>query len=189
MTDQELHDYAADHLYYELLMLYETAMRLVHDPAIQTDWILRNAMIESFTIHARALVLFLYRSKQRPDDVTAEEYVKDPVAWRAARGPIPPDLQTVIERTGKEIAHLTTGRFPAGDPRKAWSPEPIFRLFFDPLKRFVTDVPPGRLDSSVLAFIAALPTRPASGAGAPTPGGSGTPTGMIMGGGTSVSTP
>lgn len=27
MTDQELHDYAADHLYYELWMLYETALK------------------------------------------------------------------------------------------------------------------------------------------------------------------
>jgi len=28
MTDQELHDYAADHISYELTMLHETAQRL-----------------------------------------------------------------------------------------------------------------------------------------------------------------
>src|SRR5947209_13763848 len=125
MTDQELHDYAADRLDYELSMLHEMAMRLVHDPAIHTDWVLKNALIESFTIHARALALFLYWGKKRAGDVTAEQYVKDVDAWRAARGPIPPELQTVIDRTGQEIAHLTIGRFPAGDPKKGWSPEPI----------------------------------------------------------------
>ena len=167
MTDQQLHDYSADHLYYEISMLYETAMRLVHDPAMQTDWISRNALIESFTIHARALSFFLYKDKQRPDDVTAAEYVNDVDAWCADRGSIPPELQTVIDRTGKEIAHLTTARISPGDPRKAWTPEMIFREFCGPLKRFVGHVPSGRLDISVLSFVAALPTPPTSGAPVP----------------------
>jgi hypothetical protein len=197
MTDQELHEYATDHLCYELSMLYETARRLVYDRAIHTDCILKNALIESFTIHARALVLFLYRGKQRADDVTAEQYVKDVDAWGTTCGPIPSELQAVIDRTGKEIAHLTTGRLPAGDPKKGWSPEPIFREFFEPLRRFAAHVPPARLDASVVAFIGALPAAPAPGSvpppaaaptALPTPVNSGTPTGMIIGG-TSVSTP
>ena len=92
MTDQQLHDYSADHLYYEISMLYETAMRLVHDPAMQTDWISRNALIESFTIHARALAFFIYKEKRWHDDVTAAEYVNDVGAWCADRGSIPPEL-------------------------------------------------------------------------------------------------
>lgn len=38
MTDQELHDYSADHLYYELSMLYETAARLVHEVVSRVLW-------------------------------------------------------------------------------------------------------------------------------------------------------
>ena len=86
MTDQELRDYTADHVSYELTMLHETAMRLKHEKAIDTDWILKNAFIESFTIHARALALFLYKGPKWQDDVTAEQYVKDIAAWKAARG-------------------------------------------------------------------------------------------------------
>src|SRR3989442_15048131 len=172
MTDQELRDYAEDHVSYELTMLYETAMRLKHEKAIDTDWILKNAFIESFTIHARALAQFLYfgpkptgRRPKATSDVTAEQYVKDVAAWEAARGTIPAELQEVIDRTGKEIAHLTTGRRPASDPRKNWNFEQVFRMFFAPLHLFLKHAEPARLDASVPAFISALPTPPASTAG------------------------
>ncbi len=151
MTDQELHDYAADQLYYELLMLYEAAARLVKDQAVHSDWVVKNALIESFTVHARSLAVFLYpeEARKRPNDVTSDEYVKDIQQWRKARGAIPRELRTTIQRTGKEIAHLTTKRHPSGAPQKAWDPEPIVRAFFGPLKLFAAHVPAGRLDASV----------------------------------------
>lgn len=158
MTDQELHDYSAGHLYYEMWMLYETAARLVHDPAVHSEWVLKNALIESFTVHARSLAIFLYpeEAKKYPDDVTSDEYVKDVRQWGQARGTISPELKTVIQRTGKEIAHLTTKRHPPGAPEKVWSPEPIVRAFFEPLRLFAAHVPSGRLDVSVSAFISNL---------------------------------
>jgi len=160
MTDQELRDYAADNISYELTMLYETAMRLKYEKAIDTDSILKNAFLESFTIHARALALFLYFGQKRTGDVTAEEYVKDVAAWKAARGAIPGELQEVIDRTGKEIAHLTTGRRPSSDPWKGWSFEHVYRMFFAPLHLFLKHAEQARLDVSVAAFISALPTPP-----------------------------
>jgi len=163
MTDQELHDYAADQLYYELWMLYEAAARLVHDHAVHSDWVVKNALIESFTVHARSLAIFLYpeQAKKRPDDVTSDQYVKDIGQWRKARGAIPPILRTMIQRTGKEIAHLTTKRHPPGAPQKAWDPGPIVQEFFEPLKLFADHVPTGRLGVSVSQFIASLPPRTA----------------------------
>jgi len=85
--------------------------------------------------------------------------------WKAARGPIPADLQEVIDRTDKEIAHLTTARRAAGDPRKAWSFERLYTMFFSPLHLFLKHAEPARLDVSVVAFISALPTPPGSTAG------------------------
>jgi hypothetical protein len=160
MTEEELRDYSADHLYYELFMLYETASRLRGDPAVEGDWVVMNALIESFTIHARALMCFLYpgeKTRPYPTDVTAECYVSDVTGWRRVRGTLPSMLETVKTRTSKETAHLTTGRHPAGSPLKGWSPELILRAFFEPLRAFAEHVPAGRLDVSVTAFIAALP--------------------------------
>lgn len=165
MTDQELHDYAADHLYYELWMLYEAGARLVHDPAVHTDWVLKNALIESFAIHARSLTIFLYpeNSPKYATDVTSFDYVRDVQPWRSARGPIVPELKQVKDRTAKQIAHLTTERHPPGSPEKVWSPEPIVRAFFEPLRLFMAHVPAGRLDVSVLAFLANFVPTPSEG--------------------------
>jgi hypothetical protein len=159
MTDEQLRDYAADQIYYELWMLHETAMGLKHGP-IDTDWVFKNAYLESFTIHARALAFFLYYGPQRSGDVTAEDYVRNVDAWKSARGTIPAQLQEVINRTGKEIAHLTSNRRAPGDPKKAWIFEHIFRLFFQPLHLFLEHAEPGRLHVSVVGFITALPTPP-----------------------------
>jgi len=153
MTEQELRDYAADHISYELSMLYETAMCLEHGKALDTEIIVTNALVESFAIHARTLAQFLYYGPRRPGDVTAEEYVRNVRAWKEARGSIPPELQEVIDRTGKEIAHLTIRRPPSGDPQKRWNVAHVFRLFFRPLHVFLAHTEPARLDVGVAAFI------------------------------------
>lgn len=159
MNDQELRDYSADHLYHEMWMLYDTGTRLVQDPAVHNDPVVKNALIESFTVHARSLAKFLFpkEGKKFPDDVTSDEYVDDVQQWRQARGPtIPPDLEGIIQRTGKEIAHLTTKRHPSGTPEKVWSPKPILQTFLQQLVLFATHVPPGRLDVKVTDFISKL---------------------------------
>jgi hypothetical protein len=189
---QELFDFSADHLYYELWMLYETGARLVHDPAVPGDFVLRNSLIESFTVHARTLAAFLYPDEVRPrdDDVISDHYVKDIEEWRTARGPMPPELKEIMRRTGKEIAHLTTKRLPPGDPKKAWAPGAIVQALTAPLKLFRAHVPPGRLDLSVTHFIAELPapaTAEASTASGPF-GSTSVPTGQITHR-TDVSTP
>ena len=60
MTNDELVAYAADHLYYELSQWYESGARLVNDPKIHEDFIVKNALIESFAIHSRVLSAFLF---------------------------------------------------------------------------------------------------------------------------------
>ncbi len=96
----------------------------------------------------------------RPDDVTANHYVADSEKWRQERGPIPEDLKTIIRRTAKEIAHLTTKRHSAGSPAKAWNPEPLYRAFCAPLRTLAEHVPARRLDGGVRFFIAQLPQPP-----------------------------
>ena len=159
ITDQELKDYSADHLYYELWMLYETATLLVHSlGGAEVNFVIRNAVLESFAVHARSLAGFLYHESKRDDDVTAEDYVENLEAWRVARGQMPNELDVTVFRTGKEVAHLTTKRYPPGSSQKVWSLKDIFRAFIQPLKLFVTHALPGRLDVSVIAFIGSLPS-------------------------------
>ncbi len=156
MTDAELRSYSQDHLYYELWMLFETASRVLNDRALHDDRLLKNAVIESFTVHARALTVFLWPDVVRSDDITSDHYVIDPAAWASARGPIPGVLKTVIRRTAKEIAHLTSARHRFYAPEKMWDAEPILAAFREPFRVFAAHATPGRLDASVSMFIATL---------------------------------
>ncbi len=164
MTDEELQDFAAHHISYELMMLHEAASGLKWRPNLDSDFTLKNALIEAFTVHARVLAQFLYYSpsKKFPNDVTAEHYVKDVDTWKAALGPIPAELQEVIDRSSREIVHLTKGRRPPDDPKKGWTIERVYLLLCRPLHLFLKHAEPARLDISVTAFIRELPMPPDS---------------------------
>jgi hypothetical protein len=96
--------------------------------------------------------------------VAAEHYVRDVQKWKAARGDIPAELQEVIDRAGKEIAHLTQGRRHPRDPKKGWTIEHVYRLLCRPLHLFLEHADPARLNAtSVPAFIQELPMAPGSG--------------------------
>jgi hypothetical protein len=68
---------ASEHLHYEWLMLCETANRLAADSF--EDNTSKNAFLESFTIHARALLHFLFPegAPLKYDDVIAQDYVNN----------------------------------------------------------------------------------------------------------------
>lgn len=94
--------YLAEHYIYEVNMLRETHRQL----ASATDTCLRNALMESFCVHARALLDF-YKSMPRGDDVVATHFVPSSQFTAAATAQLPNDLRT---RVNKQIAHLTASR-------------------------------------------------------------------------------
>jgi hypothetical protein len=105
------------HVSYEWAMLKGTIALLATTPADQT--VLVNALIESCTIHARALMAFLYPGARHPDDVLAEDFF---VAgdWERQRPPAPPEFGPARNRVNKEIAHLTYTRRAVTPEIKSW---------------------------------------------------------------------
>lgn len=160
MTDAEMQVYSRDHLYYEVWMLHETASRLLQHRGLHEDRALKNGVVESFTIHARALTLFVYpeQTHKRAGDVVAADYIIDIPGWDRARGAISPILTNVIWRTGKEIAHLTTNRLDYGHPDKDWPLVSIVDALRTVLGLFVAHAVPQRLDSFVAGYLRALRT-------------------------------
>lgn len=109
---------AADHLSYEIEMLDRMATALAL--GLAGDGPIKNAFLESFVIHARVLLQFLYDETPRPDDVIAEDFFKDPSAWRSSRPAMTALLSTVRRRVGKEAAHLTYARQVVNPEDKPW---------------------------------------------------------------------
>jgi hypothetical protein len=96
---------ASEHLSYELWMFNSLAQAMVSGVFGQSA--LNNAILESFTFHARILLDFLYAENPRLDDVIAEHYFDSPANWSAIRPNKSELLKGVHKRVGQEVAHLT----------------------------------------------------------------------------------
>jgi hypothetical protein len=156
MTDLELTVFSAMHLHYEIDMLVRVAERplgLRGQPIYTVD---RNALVESYAIHLRNLIDFLYASP-KGDDVGAVHYVRDVARWGAALGPMPAVLTEARERVGKQIAHLTRRRFEDGAAEKTWHPETEIPAITKSLKLFIEHSDPMKLHSVVTARVEWLP--------------------------------
>jgi hypothetical protein len=111
---------ASDHLHYEIWMFNALAGGMAC--GIFGQGPLSNAVLESFTIHTRVLLDFLYANteKAKTDDVMAEDYFTPPSTWTEAR-PAKSDLiGSVHRRVGKEVAHLTYARQDVTPETKPW---------------------------------------------------------------------
>ena len=81
---------------------------------------LLNALLESFVIHLRALIDFLYSDRPREDDVIAEDYFLNADDWIKFRPEQSEVLKLAKRRAGKEIAHLTYARLDVTAETKPW---------------------------------------------------------------------
>jgi len=97
------------HVAYEWDMLVDLANLL---PGLEgaPNKLVRYACIESFLMHARQLLLFLYEgpTRKRDDDVYAVQYA---ATWATVRPKeVPPSLLEMKDAVDKRVAHLTTQR-------------------------------------------------------------------------------
>lgn len=103
----------------------------------EDDPVLQNALLESFGIHVRALIDFLWLDRPLKDtDAIAHDWIE---GWR------PPEMSDrlahVKERVGKEMAHLSYNRLEVPEDKKGWmvlgiGPEAIVAF-----AQFATEVP------------------------------------------------
>jgi hypothetical protein len=110
---------ALEHLYYEIDMLQGTMERL--ETGSTEDRIFHNALVESFTIHARNLMHFLYPIGEKPSDILAADFFEDEEYWLKNRPGAPKEFDTARARVNKEIAHLTHDRLSVTPERKLWN--------------------------------------------------------------------
>ncbi|MBW1996727.1 MAG: hypothetical protein JRJ29_02045 [Deltaproteobacteria bacterium] len=132
-TDDELRA-ASDHLWYEIWMLNSCTQLLASGI---NDRVIKNALIESFAIHARQLLHFLYpdRYKVKEDDLVAYDFFPTEDEWKNNRIDIWKNLPSdLTKRVGKEIAHITYFRQSVTD--KTWQINEINAEFISACKRF-----------------------------------------------------
>jgi hypothetical protein len=100
-----LRRFADEHLLYEAGMLYEITIKLMNRHH-EDDPVVENALLESFGVHARNLIDFLWLGKpMKATDAIAADYTVD---WRAPT--MSEQLSRVKDRVGKEMVHLSYNR-------------------------------------------------------------------------------
>lgn len=142
----------SEHLFYEYWMFNSLAQAMAS--GIFGQGALNNAVLESFTLHARILLNFLYAWEPKPDDVIAEDYFDEPSQWLTVRPEKTETLNVMIPtRVGKEVAHLTYARLDITAEAKQWpfiqianEINTVFNAFLNNVakNRLVSDLPDNR---------------------------------------------
>ena len=134
-TDDELQR-AVVHVNYEIDMFKAlTSHFQKSQKGIPDDTLQNNAYVESFVLHLRNLIDFLYapRNPKQPDDMRADDFVKDAVEWNKVRPAKTPLLRDAEMRVDKLAAHLTYARV---ELSKKWRYPDIYSDLSKVLQRF-----------------------------------------------------
>jgi hypothetical protein len=145
----------SQHLLYELQMLIGTARILeAMDSLEKSDFETRvtyNALLESFCMHARVLLSFLYDDNPKKDDVVAGHFF-DPGYWFLKRPQMALVLEKLRTKISKRVAHLTYYRTMTGS-EEAWEYAKIADEVVLLFGRFRDLAPVGTLSSAFCEFL------------------------------------
>jgi len=114
---KELADISS-HLYYEFSMFVSLTQEMLKGCP---PGAINNAILQSFALHVRNLIDFLYNDNHQTDDVYAGDFFENPEDWLKLRKPISPILAQAKKRANKEIAHLTYSRARVKPDEKKWA--------------------------------------------------------------------
>lgn len=110
---ERLRRFAEAHLLYEAGMLYDVTSGLMNRHH-KDDLIVENALLESFGVHSRNLIDFLWLDEpMKHTDAIASDYVDD---WKAPA--MSERLSKVKGRVGKEMVHLSYNRLDVPEDEK-----------------------------------------------------------------------
>jgi hypothetical protein len=145
-SDAEALEYADEHLIYEVGTLRVCRDVLANGP----PQVLKNSMIESYAIHLRNLIDFLYPQNTQATDVTFRDYIPKTLKWSPSK--VTASLRMARDMANRQIAHLTTHRFPGIHPGKRWELSRADEVQ-ERLKDFAEKADPGRLSEKVRNFL------------------------------------
>jgi hypothetical protein len=134
---------ASKHLGYEYKMFIETA-KILSEGKFENNTV-KYALIESFAIHTRNLIDFLYKDPIK-DDITAGYFLDDQEIWRSKRPEKSSFLGDIRFRANKEVVHLTGTRYDVNEVEsKPWPYSKIANEINQIFREFIQLVPSQRL--------------------------------------------
>ena len=136
---------SAEHVYYEISMLYFVTQNLAKNPVIYSHQYFLNLMIESMGIHIRNLLNFFYApiSKRYRDDILAEDFVSNLKHYKKNRTKLK-KLGYIKKRVSKQLVHLTYHRNKYNKKTKSWNFNSIYLDIYPTIVAFYESLPKHR---------------------------------------------
>lgn len=138
------------HLWYEFSMFLALTQELCKGYPPGT---INNALLESFALHVRNLIDFLYAENPGRDDVYAGDFFQCKEDWVNIRPQITALLEKTKKRANKEASHLTYSRIKVTPEEKKWYFVKIFQDMGRAFDVFVEKVDKELLDSDWENFL------------------------------------
>jgi hypothetical protein len=145
LSNEQLRLYFNEHVRYEMQQLINTTDAIARKLPIHNG--LQYMVVESFAIHLRNLITFLYPYSKRENDVCAEDFFININAWNNLRPKISLTLEHAKDRADKEIGHLTTLRQFGTPESKKWDVVSLTDEIFPTLKLFCDSADKSKLNS------------------------------------------
>lgn len=146
-SDEELREFAEEHLTYEVNMMIGAAKGLSQPSNSQFAI---NALLESFAIHLRALIDFIWESPDVwKDDAIGCDFFNSTEQWKKVRPDFPAALEPARSRTGKEVAHLTYARMKVTPETKGWNIGEMTEAMVRALKVFADNADKKRIGKAL----------------------------------------
>ncbi|MFH1444630.1 MAG: hypothetical protein ABIG34_04580 [Candidatus Peregrinibacteria bacterium] len=130
-------------LQYEVDMFISTAAQLNPENDRPLFGGARNAMLESFLIHARVLKGFFFDAPSYPDDVSAKHFFDNDQDWPLTCEGECPYLYANMSRISKAVAHLSYERI-GYEEDKNWDIRSILHELMTVWERFLSSLPHDR---------------------------------------------
>jgi hypothetical protein len=136
----------SEDLHYEFWMLGVALWFFLHPRSQQET----NIAIESFGIHARVLVDFLFSELGSQTDVLAIDFLDDEQSWFKLVNSKKTLYDYIRLRTGKEIAHLTANRLNVTPEEKEWDCKDVYEQVKELFAEFLKYVPDERIGDKLI---------------------------------------
>lgn len=151
MNNVELIKYSEEHIFYEIEMFYLSAI----EELPKESKFYSNIIIESFVIHLRNLITFLYPTSHKENtDVCAEDFFLNKKEWINICPLISDSLNDYRIRANKEMGHLTLSRiYGILDSKKSWARNIIVKEIFVLLKLFCDNADKNKLNKNVVTIV------------------------------------
>ena len=133
---------ASEHLVYEVVMYRACCLSI----PVQVNKMAKNAVLESFLLHARNVLAFFLDKQKNNDDVLAIHFI-EPTKWEPLTKKWYDPTIINRDRINKDLTHLTYDRQNRTTKTKVWECTRIAKKLDDLLTDFLSLIPEALLHS------------------------------------------